>query len=336
VKGRKWREVPGRSRRLAPLAAAMVMLISGAAAAQPTGRIPRIGVLSPAPIAAASGSPFDAFRDELHKLGYVEGKNVVLELRFAGGNLTRLAELAADLVRLPVDVIVTDGGNSVARVAAAATRTIPIVMGTALDPVEDGLVASLSRPGGNVTGFTLADARLAGKRLQLVKEIVPTVNRVAVLWDADTADSQFRAAAAAAASLGVQLESLPVRAATDLDAAFDTARRQRAGALLQLPSRRLYDYRRAIAERALRYRLPALFEFGVDEAGALASYGPSVQDNFRGAATYVDKILKGARPGDLPVEQPTKFYLVINLRTAKMLGLSVPAAVLLQASRIIE
>jgi putative ABC transport system substrate-binding protein len=314
----------------------IVMLIAGAAAAQPTGRVPRVGVLSPAPAAAASGSPFDGFRDELQKLGYVDGKNIGLEWRFAGGNMTRLTELAGELVRLPVDVIVTDGGNSVARVAAAATRTIPIVMGTASDPVESGLVASLPRPGGNVTGFTLSDANLAGKRLQLLKEILPTVNRVAVLWDADTAESQFRAAAAAAPSLGVQLESLPVRTATDLDAAFDTARRQRAGGLLQLPSRRMFDNRRAIAERALRYRLPGLFELGVEETGALASYGPSVGDNFREAARYVDKILKGARPGDLPVGQPSKFYLVINLKTAKMLGLTVPAPVLLQATRIIE
>jgi putative ABC transport system substrate-binding protein len=297
--------------------------------------MPRIGILSPAPPAAVTGSPFDAFREALRELGYVEGKNIVLEFRFAAG-YARLPELAADLVRLQVDVIVTDGGNTVARAALNATRTIPIVMGTTTDPVASGLVASFARPGGNVTGFTLTHLELVGKRLQLLKEMVPAVTRVAVLWDQTSAPLQFRAAEAAAPSLGVQLVSLPVRGPADLDAAFEAASRQRAGALLQLSSRMMFDNRKAIVERALKHRLPGLFELGFEASGALASYGPSVSDNFRRAAVYVDKILKGARPGDLPVEQPAKFYLVINLKTARAIGLTIPPSVLLQSTRIIE
>ena len=247
-----------------------------------------------------------------------------------------MPELAADLVRLQVNVIVTDGGDAVTRVAATATRTIPIVFGTSSDPVASGFVTSLARPGANITGLLLSYVDLAGKRLQFLKEMVPAVSRVAVLWDPSTGDPQFRAAAAAAASLGLQLESLPVRGPADLDAVFETTRRQRAGALLQLASRRLSDSRNAITERALRYRLPGVFELGFAETTALASYGPSVPDNFRRAAVYVDKILKGARPGDLPVEQPSTFQIVINLRTAKALGLTIPPSVLLQATRIIE
>ena len=266
----------------------ILLLMPDSVGAQPPPRVPRIGVLSPAPIAAASAPPFDAFREALHELGYVEGKTIALEFRLADGRFSRLPELAADLVRLQVDIIVTDGGDTVARVVAAATKSIPIVMGTATDPVASGLVASLARPGGNVTGFMLPYVELAGKRLQLLKELVPAVKRVAVLWDADTGEPQFRAAAAAAPSLGVHLESLPVRTPADLDAAFETARRQRAGALLQLSSRRLSDNRKTIAERALRYRLPGMFELGFADVGALASYGPTVSGNFRRAAVYVD------------------------------------------------
>ena len=323
-------------RRLALIVTLVLLLMPPPAGTQPAARIPRVGVLSPAPIAAASASPFSAFREGLRSLGYVEGKDITLEFRLADGNFERLPELAADLVRLQVNVIVTDGGDAVTRVAATATRTIPIVFGTASDPVASGLVTSLARPGGNVTGFLLSYVDLAGKRLQLLKEMVPAVSRVAVLWDASSGDFQFRAAAAAAPSLGVQLESLPVRGPADLDAAFETARRQRSGALLQLASRRLSDSRNAITERALRYRLPGVFELGFADTSALASFGPSVPDNFRRAAVYVDKILKGARPGDLPVEQPATFHLVINLRTAKALGLTIPPSVLLQATRMIE
>src|SRR5262245_37422492 len=322
--------------RLAVVLALGFVLPPLAAEAQPAAGIPRIGILSPAPTTAASASPFSDFREALRNLGYVEGKNIALEFRLADGKFERLPELAADLVRLQVNVIVTDGGDVVTRAAATATKTIPIVFGTAGDPVASGLVTSVARPGGNVTGFHLSYVDLAGKRLQVLKEIVPAVSRVAVLWDASASEPQFRAVVAAAPSLGVQLESLPVRGLADLDAAFETARRQRAGALLQLASRRLSDSRSTIAERALRHRLPGVFELGFADSGALASYGPSVSDNFRRAAVYVDKILKAAHPGDLPVEQPATFQLVINLRTAKTLGLTIPPLVLLQATRIIE
>jgi putative ABC transport system substrate-binding protein len=323
--------------RPAALIATLVLFFVGfAVGAQPPDRTPRIGVLSLAPAAAVAGPPYDAFREALRDLGYVEGKNITIEFRFADGKYERLPELAADLTRAQVDVIVTDGGGTVARAAVNATKTIPIVMGTTGDdPVASGLVASLARPGGNATGFTLSYVEIAGKRLQLLKEMIPTVTRVAVLWD-ETGPSQFRVAETAARSLGVQLVSLTVRGPADFDAAFATASRERAGALLQLASRKLHDNRRAIIDRALRHRLPGMFESGWAEAGALASYGPSVGDNFRRAAVYVDKILKGARPGDLPVQLPTRFDLVINLRTARALGLTVPPSMLLQATRTIE
>jgi putative ABC transport system substrate-binding protein len=323
--------------RWAALIVAFALVIMPPTAdAQSAARIPRIGILSPAPAAAAAGSPFDAFREALRELGYVDGKNIILEFRFAGG-YSRLAELATDLVRLQVDVIVTDGGDTVAQTVLKMTKTIPIVMGTtSSDPVASGLVASLARPGGNVTGFVLSYNELAGKRLQLLKEMIPAATRVGVLWDQTSSLPQFRAAEAAAPSLGMQLVSLPVRRSTDLDAAFEEASRQRAGALLQMASRMLFDNRKAIVERALKHRLPGVFELGFEETGALASYGPSVSDNFRRAAVYVDKILKGARPGDLPVEQPAKFHLGINLRTARALGVTIPPSVLLQATKIIE
>jgi len=317
---------------------ALVLLVARLAIdAQPAAaRIPQVGILSPAPETAVAGSPYNVFRDALHELGYVEGKTIAFEFRFANG-YARLPELAADLARLHVDVIVTDGGPAAARAALNATRNIPIVMGTAGgDPVADGLVTSLARPGGNITGFLFAPAELAGKRLQLLKEMLPSVTRIAVLWDPGTGHPQFRVAEAAARSLGVQLESLSVRSPEDLDAAFEIASRQRAGALLQLSSRMLSGNRNAIVERALKYRLPGMFELGFAETGGLASYGPSVPDNFRRAAVYVDKILKGARAGDLPVQLPTTFDLVINLMTARAFGLTIPPSVLLQATRIVE
>jgi putative ABC transport system substrate-binding protein len=306
-----------------------------AAEAQQVGRVPVIGILSPAPEAASPGLPFDAFRDALGKLGYVDGQNVRLEFRFAGG-YARLDELAVELARLPVDVIVTDGGEPTVHAALKATKTIPIVMGTGGDPVASGLVKSLARPGGTVTGFTLSYNELAGKRLQLLKEMIPTATRIGVLWDPAGGGPQLRAAEAAARSLGVQLVSLPLRSPADLDAVFEEAQRQRVGALLGLASRMLFDNRRAILDRAFAHRLPGMFDAGSVTDGGLVAYGPSVSDNFRGAAGYVDKILKGARAGDLPVESPSKFYLIINLKTAKALGLTIPPSLLLRADQVIE
>ena len=307
-----------------------------AAEAQQAGTVPRIGILSPAPPAASAGAPFDAFRDAMRQLGYIDGRSVRLEFRFGAG-YARLPELAAELARLPVDVIVTDGGDATARAALKVSKTIPIVMGTAsADPVAAGLVKSLARPGGTITGFMLSYNEIAGKRLQLLKEMVPTVTRIGVLWDPIAGGPQLRAAEAAAPSLGVQLVPLTARTREDLDAAFEEARRQRVGALLQLSSRMLFDNQKAIVERSLAQRLPGMFELAFVSAGALAAYGVSVSDNFRAAAGYVDKILKGARPGDLPIEQPTKFELVINLKAAKALGLTIPPALLQRADQVIE
>jgi putative ABC transport system substrate-binding protein len=323
--------------RTAALVATLVLvIIPFAAGAQPGERMPRIGILSPAPAAAVAGPPFDAFREALRELGYVEGRNIALEFRFSDGNRELLPKLAVDLVRLPVDVIVTDGGDLTARAALSASTRIQIVMETASDPVASGLVASLARPGGNISGFTLPYVEIAGKRLQLLKEIVPAVTRVAVLWERDQGALQFRAVETAARSLGLQIESLPVRGSNDLDTAFETAIRHRAGAILQLSSRMLHDNRKAISQRALKHRLPGMFELGFVDTGALACYGVSVSDNFRRAAVYVDKILKGARAGDLPVEAPSKYQLVINSRTVRALGLTIPPSVLLQATKILE
>jgi putative ABC transport system substrate-binding protein len=279
------------------LAATFVLgvLAPVAAGAQTPDRVPRIGLLTPAPATVAYVSPYDAFRQALAELGHVESRNVIVEFRGAGGDYRRLAELAADLARLPVDVIVTDGGGATARAALTATRTIPIVMGTVGDTDVLGLVKSLARPGGNLTGFVLNYGELAAKRLQLLKEIVPAATRVAVLLDPVTAPSQLRPLEPAARSLRVQLIALPVRGPSDLDVAFETARRERADALLQLASRMLSDNRAAIAERVLKHRLPGMFELGFETTSVLVSYGPRVSDNFRRAAAYVDKILKGAR-----------------------------------------
>jgi putative tryptophan/tyrosine transport system substrate-binding protein len=302
-------------------------------AQQSTG-IRRIGILTPA--AVATGPPYEEFREALRGLGYIEGTNIALEFRLAGGKVELLPELAADLVRLKVDVIVTDGGEPSVRAAMNATKTIPIVMGTGPDPVASGLVPSLARPGGNVTGLTLPYADFAGKRLQLLKEAVPRVTRIAVLWDQANATIQFRATEAAARPLGVQLQSLPVRGPADFDGAFEAARRGRVGALLLLASRVLFEHRSAIVDRALKHRLPGLFEPGFAEVGGLMSYGPSVPDNFRRVAVYVDKILKGAKPADLPFEEPSIFRLVINLKTAKALGLTIPPSLLSRADEVIQ
>lgn len=324
-----------KPQRVALILTLALLAYTVAAEAQSTAKVPRIGVLSVAPIAAADGPTFNTLREALRDLGYVEGKTVAIELRLAGG-YERLPALAADLVRIPVDVIVTDGGEPPVRAAMNATKTIPIVMATIGDPVAAGLVASLARPGGNVTGFTLAYPELAGKRLQLVKELVPAVTRVAVLWDKTMGSLQFRPTEAAARPLGLSLESLPVRGPGDIEVAFQTATRQRAGALLQLASRMLSDHKKTIIDLATRHRLPGLFELGFEDTDALACYGPRALDNVRRAAVYVDKILNGAHPGDLPVQRPATFDFVINLRTARALGLTIPPSVLARATRIIE
>jgi putative ABC transport system substrate-binding protein len=277
----------------------------------------------------------EALRQGLRDLGYVEGKNFVFEYRYAEGRSERLPGLAADLVRLKVDLIIAPG--DVAKVAREATGTIPIVMMSSDDPVRAGYVASLARPGGNVTGVTFIFDELAGKRLELLKEAVPAITRVAVLWNPTHVDNEFQEMQAAARTLGLQLQSLELRAPSDLDGAFQAASRGRAEALTVTPSRLTAFLRTRIVALAAKGRLPVISgwrEFA--EAGGLLTYGPNRSEGARRAAAYIDKILKGAKPADLPVEQPTRFELVVNLKTAKALGLTIPQSIMVRADQVIQ
>ena len=302
-----------------------------AAEAQQAAKVARIGYL--AANLAASPHLREAFLQGLRDLGYVEGRNVVIEYRDAEGKLERLPALAAELVALKVDVIVA-ASTLAALAAKQATRTLPIVFAAAADPVASGLVTSLARPGGNVTGLSILAPELVGKCLEQLKQAVPGVSRVAVLWQPGalgerTEKDMLKGAEVAARALGVRLQFVEARGPADFDRAFSDMTRARAGALTVLPSAMFVNERRRLVDLAAKNRLPAVYalrEF-VD-AGGLMSYGPNLADLFRRAATYVDKILKGAKPGDLPVEQPTKFELVINLKTAKALGLTIPPSVL--------
>jgi len=310
-----------------------------AAEAQQAAKVARIGYLSPN--LAASPHLRDAFLQGLRDLGYVEGRNVVIEYGDAGGKLEQLPTLAAELVALKVDVILAEGGTLGPRVAMRATTTIPIVF-AAGDPVGSGLVTSLARPGGNVTGLSTFGAELVGKRLELLKQAVPGIDRVAVLRQPSalgerTANDMLKAADVAARALGVQPQFIEARGPDEFARAFSDMISARAGALTVLPSAMFLREHRRLADLAAKNRLPAVYpqrEF-VD-AGGLMSYGANQSDLFRRAATYVDKILKGAKPGDLPVEQPTKFELVINLKTAKALGLTIPQSVLTHVDEVIQ
>jgi putative tryptophan/tyrosine transport system substrate-binding protein len=279
-----------------------------------------------------------AFLDALRELGWVEGKNVTFESRHADNRLERLPALAAEVVRINVDVIV--GIGTLAPLAAKrATSTIPIVMGAAGDPLGSGLVASLARPGGNVTGMSLMAPDLGGKRLELLKELLPRLARVAVLWNAANPYSAivFKETQAAAPTLGIDVQSLEVRNPEDLDGAFEAARQQHPDALVSVEDPFTGSYRKRIANFAIADRLPSLYGLREDvEAGGLMSYGANLADLYRRAAGYVDKIFKGAKPAELPVQQPTKFELVINLKTAKALGLTIPPTLLARADEVIE
>jgi putative ABC transport system substrate-binding protein len=283
----------------------------------------------------------EAFRQGLRDLGHVEGRNVVIEYRDAGGKFERLPTLAAELVALKVDVIVAPS-TPAALAAKQATRTLPIVFAVTADPVGSGLVTSLARPDGNVTGLSTLASELVGKGLELLKQAVPGVSQVAVLWQPGalgerTEKDQLKAADVAARALGVRLQFVEARGPADFERAFSDMTRARAGALTALASNMFSRERRRLVDLTARNRLPAVYplrEF-VD-AGGLMSYGSSFADNYRRAATYVDRILKGAKPGDLPVEQPTKFELVINRKTAKALGLTIPQSLLLRADEVIQ
>jgi putative ABC transport system substrate-binding protein len=305
--------------------------------AQAGAQTPRIGILTNAFDPHSPYSPFEAFRQGLRDLGYVEGQSIALEYRFADGKLERLPALAAELVRLKVDIILAEGVSGV-QAAQHATGTIPIVFPTAFDPVGAGLVASLARPGGNITGVSFHDPALMGKRLELLKMAVPGVTRVAYLWHSSPNSApSLHETETAARALGVQLQPVEVRAPYPFDQAFATMTAAHADALITQPSGVFWYRRTQIVDLAARTRLPGIFpDRELAEAGGLMTYGPSVAANFRRAATYVDKILKGAKPGDLPVEYPMKFELVINLKTAKALGLTIPPTLLFQADEVIR
>jgi ABC-type uncharacterized transport system substrate-binding protein len=308
-----------------------------AAGAQPAGRVPRIGYLVGAAREQASHL-VKPFENGLRDLGYVPGRDVMIEYRFADGKLERLPQLAQDLVRLKVDVIVT-GSNTHVIAAKQATTTIPIVMVYVLDPVGAGLVASVSRPGGNVTGLSQdVSAEISGKRLALLKELVPKLSRVAVLVTPPVAvPATLKAIEAAARTLRMTVVRFDARGPADLEGVFAAMIRARSDALVVNGGPAQFNMRTQIAQLALRHRLPSLSRITEDvEAGGLMSYGASVSDEWRRAAVYVDKILKGAKPGDLPIEQPTKFDLAINLKTAKALGLTIPPSLLQRADQVIE
>ena len=317
---------------------AFVLVVTGAVAqAQQPPKGPRIGFLTANDLSALAAR-IEALRQGLRELGHVEGKNMVIEYRYAEGKLDRLPALAAELVRLKVDIIVSAGPQST-RAVKEATVTIPIVMAFDFDPVGNGFVASLARPGGNITGLSTLAPEISGKQLELLKEIVPRLSRVAVFGTSTRSGNAqaLREIELAAGALGVQLQYLEVLDAKDIEAVFRAASKGRAGAVLALASPTLLLQRTQIAGLAVKNRLPAIYDRAeFVEDGGLMTYSVSITDLFRRAATYVDKILKGAKPADLPVEQPTKFELVINLKTAKQIGLTIPQSVLYRADKVIK
>jgi putative ABC transport system substrate-binding protein len=305
--------------------------------AQPQGKVWRIGMLETVS-RDLNAANLDAFQLGLRELGYVEGRNLIIEYRSADGRAERFPDLATELVSLKVDLIVTRG-TPAAVAAKKATRTIPVVMANAGDPVGSGLVNSLAHPGRNVTGLSSVPAELDPKRLELIRELVPGAARIAILQNMGSPNNppQWKEIETAARSLGVQPQLLDVRKPEDLAAAFDAASRQRADALVVGGEGLFQANRKMIAELAAKYRLPAIYRsMDYIEAGGLMAYGPSYPDLYRRAATYVDKIFKGAKPGELPVEQPIKFELIINLKTAKALGLAIPPPLLLRADEVIQ
>jgi putative ABC transport system substrate-binding protein len=322
--------------RLVVLLALGILMAPLTSEAQRPVKVPVIGMLTPAP---APHPIFEAFRQGLHALGYIEGQNITLEYRFADGQFDQLSDLAAALVQRQVDVLATDTTDA-ALAAKHATQTIPIVMAASVSPVERGLVDSLARPGGNVTGLAFQPQELMGKRVELLREAVPGVTRIAYLWHPTTTAgpaAMLQEVERAARALGVQLQSLEVQGPEEFDRAFAAMTQEHAGAFMTIPSAVFWAHRTQIVALATRHRLPGLFpEREFVEAGGLMTYGPSLRESFRRAATFVDKILKGAKPADLPVEQPMKLELVINLKTAQALGLTMPPVLLFQADEVLQ
>ncbi len=305
------------------------------AEAQPV-KVPRVGLLG---LGSAGRSPFfEALRQGLRERGWVEGQNITFEDRSTVDHYNRLADVAAELIRLNVDVIVT-AGTTATQAVRKATAVIPIVTVVASDPVETGLATSMAPPGGNITGLTTSGRDLIAKRLELLKETLPGLSRVAVLWSPDTRTGSvsLRNAETAAGALGLKVQPVEVRRPEDLDKAFRSMTHARAGALVTVSSSMFRANRARIVELTARHRLPSVFpEKEYVEAGGLMAYGPDLKDSYRQAASHVDKILKGTKPGDLPFEQPTKFGLVVNLKTARTLGLKIPPPVLVRADQVIE
>jgi len=316
---------------------ALLFVLCGSPQAQQAKKIPRIGFLN-ALFPTTNPARIEAFRQGLRDVGYVEGKNIIIEFRYAERKVDRLPTLAAELVRLKVDVIVTSASQET-RAAKEATNTIPIVMTNEGDPVETGFVASLARPGGNITGLSTLSPELSGKRLELLKEIVPKLSRVAVFGNSiqpANADT-LRELEVAAQELKVKLQYLDILNPNDIETAFRAAGKERAGAVILLSNSILTSQRRQIIDLAVKSRLPVSYarpEFV--ESGGLMTYGPSFVDLCRRAATYVDKILKGTNPADLPVEQPMKFEFVVNLKAAKQIGLTIPPNVLTRADKVLK
>jgi putative tryptophan/tyrosine transport system substrate-binding protein len=314
----------------------MLFAFCSSAEAQQPGKPPRIGFI----MADSSGSDprVDAFRQGLRELGYVEGKNIAVEYRFAEGKEERLLKHVDELVGQKMEIIVTDG-TAVTRALKNATKTIPIVMASDGDPVGNKFVASLARPGGNVTGLANLLAGLSGKRLEILKDAVPGTSRFGIIWNPENPASitGFKETQVAAQSLGVQLQSLEVKGPNDFESAFQGAKKGQVGALTVVSDSVMFAHRIRMLELAAKQRLPTMHTQSLwVQDGGMISYGTYFPDLYRRAATYVDKILKGAKPGDLPVEQPTKFELVINLKAAKQIGLTIPQSVLYRADKVIK
>jgi ABC-type uncharacterized transport system substrate-binding protein len=314
----------------------MLFALCASATAQQPAKVPRIGFL----LGSFSGpdSRIEGFRQGLRELGYVEGKNIAIEWRYAEGKEDLVSKLAAELVQSNVEIIVTDGTN-VTRAAKNATKTIPIIMASDADPVGNGFVDSLARPGGNITGLVNLLTGLSGKRLELLKEAIPGILRVGILWNPENPSSVsgYKETQEAARALAMQLQSLEVRNVEDFAGAFRTATKAKARAVTVVSDSLMFSNRRQLLELASKYKLPTMHTQSLwVDAGALMSYGTNFPDLWRRAALYVDKILKGAKPADLPVEQPTKFEFIINLKTAKQIGLTIPPNVLARADKVIR
>src|SRR6266446_4088288 len=323
---------------LAVILTLSLVLVALAAEAQETANKAHVGVLLLTPRAGAGGTYIEALRGGLRELGYVEGQNLLLEIRSAEGRPDRLPRLAAEILGTRPDVLVTAGSEAILTLKRA-TDVVPIVMATVMDPVALGITPSLAKPGGNLTGLAILSLELTSKRLQLLKEAFPRLSRVAVLWNPDNPGNALvlKEVETASQTLGLRWQGVAVRRPGELASAFEAIVSAQSNGILAIEDSMLLSYRSRILESVARIRLPAMYAFRqFVDAGGLMSYGPNIPDSFRRAAVYIDKILKGAKPADLPIEQPTKFELVINLKTARALGLTIPPSVLGRADQVIE